>query len=111
MTQNRSSNWLFHAYMILFLAYMILPLIVMGGAAFNDSRFPSVYPWIGLTDGGFARVSTAHGSCVLKVSISANQQPGSIFAPIHWSEQTASCARIGELVAPETRMSTNLFSA
>jgi len=53
MTQNRSSNWLFHAYMILFLAYMILPLIVMGGAAFNDSRFPSVYPWIGLTDRWF----------------------------------------------------------
>ena len=27
-----------------FLAYMLLPLVVMGGAALNDSRFPSVFP-------------------------------------------------------------------
>src|SRR5262249_61243884 len=47
------SNFLFHAYMVLFLAYMLLPLIVMGGAAFNDSRFPSVYPWVGWTDRWF----------------------------------------------------------
>src|SRR5262245_2367094 len=50
---SRSSNFLFHAYMVLFLAYMLLPLIVMGGAAFNDSRFPSVYPWVGWTDRWF----------------------------------------------------------
>jgi len=47
------SNFLFHAYMVAFLAYMLLPLIVMGGAAFNDSRFPSVYPWVGWTDRWF----------------------------------------------------------
>src|SRR5262249_9993738 len=27
---------------------------------------------------------------------------GSLFAPIHWSDATASCARIGDLVMPET---------
>lgn len=47
MTQK--SDWLFRLYLWLFLAYMLLPLIVMGGAAFNDSRFPSVYPWQGFT--------------------------------------------------------------
>jgi assimilatory nitrate reductase catalytic subunit len=52
----------------------------------------------GLVDGGFARVTTAHGSCVLKVVITPGQRPGSIFVPIHWNDQTASCARIGELV-------------
>jgi len=33
----------------------------------------------GLSDGGFARVATAHGSCILKVTVSENQRPGSLF--------------------------------
>jgi spermidine/putrescine transport system permease protein len=53
MTRRRSSNFLFHLYMGLFIAYLLLPLVVMGGAAFNDSRFPSVYPWVGWTDRWF----------------------------------------------------------
>ena len=56
----------------------------------------------GLSDGGFARVATAHGSCILKVIVSENQRPGSLFVPIHWSNQTASCARVGELVSAQT---------
>jgi assimilatory nitrate reductase catalytic subunit len=55
----------------------------------------------GLSDGGFARVATAHGSCILKVMVSENQRPGSLFVPIHWSDQTASCARVGELVSAQ----------
>jgi spermidine/putrescine transport system permease protein len=46
---TRNSDWLFRLYLWLFLAYMLLPLVIMGGAAFNDSRFPSVYPWQGFT--------------------------------------------------------------
>ncbi len=53
MRGRRSSDWLFHLYMGLFLAYLLLPLIVMGGAAFNNTRFPSVYPWVGWTDRWF----------------------------------------------------------
>jgi assimilatory nitrate reductase catalytic subunit len=56
----------------------------------------------GLSDGGFAQVATAHGSCILKVIVSENQRPGSLFVPIHWSDQTASCARVGELVSAQT---------
>ena len=56
----------------------------------------------GLVDGGFARVSTAFGHCVLKVVLSAGQRPGLLFAPIHWSDANASSARIGELVMPAT---------
>ncbi len=52
----------------------------------------------GLTHGGFARISSPYGSCVLKVVVSEGQQRGSLFAPIHWSDETASCARVGELV-------------
>ena len=40
-------------YMVVFLLYLLVPLLIMGGAALNDSRFPSVYPWIGLTSRWF----------------------------------------------------------
>jgi len=55
-----------------------------------------------LADGAFARVATAHGACVVKVVVSADQQPGSLFLPIHWSGETAANARTGDLVAPHT---------
>jgi assimilatory nitrate reductase catalytic subunit len=55
-----------------------------------------------LGDGGFARVATRWGACVLKVTVTDRQRAGSLFAPIHWSDATASSARIGDLVMPET---------
>ena len=54
----------------------------------------------GLRDGGFARVRSRYGACVLKVVVSESQRRGSLFAPIHWSDETASCARVGDLVMP-----------
>ncbi len=51
-----------------------------------------------LADGGFARITTSHGSAILKVRFDAGQRLGSIFAPIHWSEATAAYARVGEMV-------------
>jgi assimilatory nitrate reductase catalytic subunit len=56
----------------------------------------------GVTDGGFARVVTDYGQCILKVTVSERQQRGMLFAPIHWSEETASTARVGAMVAPFT---------
>ncbi len=53
-----------------------------------------------LVDGAFARVATDFGACILKVVVSDRQQRGMLFAPIHWSEATASHARVGALVAP-----------
>ena len=44
----------------------------------------------GVADGGFARVTTDYGQCMLKVVVSPRQQRGMLFAPIHWSEATAS---------------------
>ena len=55
-----------------------------------------------LVDSAFARVTTRWGTCVLKVVVTDRQRRGSLFAPIHWSDTTASSARIGELVMPET---------
>jgi assimilatory nitrate reductase catalytic subunit len=56
----------------------------------------------GLSDGGFAKVATSHGSIVLKVSAQAGQRQGSIFAPIHWSDTTAATGRVGDAVAAAT---------
>ena len=56
----------------------------------------------GLQDGGFARVTTQHGNAVLRVCIRPGQQRGSIFAPIHWSDATASDARVGALAMADT---------
>jgi assimilatory nitrate reductase catalytic subunit len=56
----------------------------------------------GVTDDSFARVTTDYGQCTLKVVVSERQQRGMVFAPIHWSEATASTARVGALVAPIT---------
>jgi len=56
----------------------------------------------GVSDGDFARVITDYGQCTLRVVVSERQQRGMLFAPIHWSEATASAARVGALVAPIT---------
>ena len=56
----------------------------------------------GLKHDGFARVSTPYGACTLKVMVSDGQRRGSLFAPIHWSDETASSGRVGELVTPAT---------
>jgi assimilatory nitrate reductase catalytic subunit len=55
----------------------------------------------GVTDGGFAKVTTRHGTTILKVIIEAGQRRGSIFAPIHWSDATAGHARVGEMSASQ----------
>lgn len=47
---------LLHVYMGLFLVYMIAPLVVMSGAAFNDNKLPSIVPWKGWTGKWFAEM-------------------------------------------------------
>ena len=56
----------------------------------------------GIAHDSFARIVTDYGQCILKVVVSERQQRGMLFAPIHWSEATASPARVGALVAPFT---------
>jgi spermidine/putrescine transport system permease protein len=46
-------RFLAHLYMTLFLVYLILPLVIMAGAAFNDSKLPTIVPWRGWTDRWF----------------------------------------------------------
>jgi assimilatory nitrate reductase catalytic subunit len=56
----------------------------------------------GVTDDSFARIATDYGQCILKVVVSERARRGMLFAPIHWSEETAFAARVGALVAPFT---------
>ncbi len=56
----------------------------------------------GVDDDSFARITTDYGQCILKVVVSARQQRGMLFAPIHWSAANSSGARVGALVAPFT---------
>ena len=58
MKTRRISATLLFVYTVAFIVYMIAPLMIMGGAALNDSRFPSVYPWVGLTDQWFVDLFT-----------------------------------------------------
>lgn len=50
---EKHSKLFFHIYMGLFLVYLIIPLVVMSGAAFNASKLPTIYPWKGLTSEWF----------------------------------------------------------
>ena len=55
-----------------------------------------------IVNGGFARLATDLGQCILKVVVSERQQRGMLFAPIHWSEENSASGRVGALVAPFT---------
>lgn len=46
---DRIAKGLFILYMAVFALYLFAPLIIMGAAAFNTSRFPTVTPWQGTT--------------------------------------------------------------
>jgi spermidine/putrescine transport system permease protein len=46
---SRQRAFLGHLYMVLFMVYLLLPLLVMAGAAFNDSKLPTIVPWRGFT--------------------------------------------------------------
>ncbi|MEZ5797351.1 MAG: ABC transporter permease [Paracoccaceae bacterium] len=38
-----------HVYLVAFVIYLLVPLVVMSGAAFNDNKLPSIVPWKGFT--------------------------------------------------------------
>ena len=46
---KKLSHKILQGYAYVFIAYLLLPLAVMCGAAFNDSRFPTILPWNGFT--------------------------------------------------------------
>src|SRR5690606_3381566 len=56
---------------------------------------------LGLADGALASLRNERGRMLARVRITDEVRPGEAFAPMHWSAQFASLARVNALVAPE----------
>ncbi len=56
----------------------------------------------GVEEGGLARLRSCWGTALLRVSVSPEQRPGAVFAPMHWSAPYASAGRVDALVNPVT---------
>ena len=63
-------------------------------SAHRDVPFVEIHPddaaTMGVTHGGLATVSTAHGAAVLEVMVGEGMRRGDLFAAFHWSGATAS---------------------
>ncbi|MCW1931844.1 nitrate reductase [Pararhodobacter zhoushanensis] len=57
---------------------------------------------LGLEPATLARVRSPVGQAILRVLVSDKVQPGQVFAPMHWTGETASAGRIDALVAGVT---------
>ncbi len=75
------------------LAHIAEPFVEMHPA---DMRRAGVRP------GAIARVHNGHGEMLARVAESAEQRPGSVFAPIHWNGVNSAKARVGALVGAVT---------
>lgn len=45
MTSQRLMYWSIRFYLVVFFIYLFTPLVIMSVATFNDSRFPTIWPW------------------------------------------------------------------
>ncbi|WP_127090930.1 nitrate reductase [Aquabacter cavernae] len=75
-------------------------------SAHLPAPFVSVHPADaarrGLAAGDLAQVRTQHGTSLLEVHLDEGLSPGTLFAPIHWSDANSSSGRVGSLVQPQT---------
>ena len=52
----------------------------------------------GIINRGLARIESAQGAVVMRVSLDEDLRPGDAFAPMHWTNQFLSCGPIDRLV-------------
>ncbi len=57
---------------------------------------------LGLDDGTLAMVTSAQARVTVRVTHDVGQRRGSVFVPLHWTDQYASSARIDALIAANT---------
>ncbi|AJQ92557.1 ABC transporter permease [Gynuella sunshinyii] len=57
MNSQTVLRWSVRFYIGFFFLYLFIPLIIMGLATFNDSRFPTISPWKGFTLKWFAALA------------------------------------------------------
>ncbi|KZL22158.1 Nitrate reductase [Pseudovibrio axinellae] len=55
----------------------------------------------GLQQADIAQVTSPHGSVLLRVVVTSRQKTGAVFAPLHWTDQFATNARIDRLVTAD----------
>ena len=53
---------------------------------------------VNIEDGALAKIATQHGVAIVRAQVTDAIAPGTLFAPIHWSDDNSSQARIGALV-------------
>ncbi|MER9965409.1 molybdopterin-dependent oxidoreductase [Mesorhizobium sp. M0060] len=56
----------------------------------------------GIGDADIVRVSSAYGEVLVRALVTVRQRQGSVFVPMHWTDQFSARARIDALVAPIT---------
>jgi assimilatory nitrate reductase catalytic subunit len=54
--------------------------------------------WRGIEDGGLVRLRSSLGELMVRARLSADQRPGSVFVPMHWTDQFTAQARVDTLV-------------
>ncbi|ASJ73677.1 molybdopterin-dependent oxidoreductase [Granulosicoccus antarcticus] len=57
---------------------------------------------LGLDHGDLVRLSSTHGSAILRLHQTDDVVPGDLFVPMHWTGMNAPTARVDALVAPVT---------
>ena len=53
---------------------------------------------IGVAPADLAEIESAHGRAILRVVVTERQRRGSLFAPMHWTDQHASLGRVDALI-------------
>lgn len=61
MSSQRFLAFSLRFYVVIFFAYLFMPLLIMAAATFNDSRFPTVTPWDGTTLRWFGELGADRG--------------------------------------------------
>src|SRR3546814_13788577 len=56
----------------------------------------------GIAPGGLAVVESAHGRVIVRAEVTLAQRPGSVFVPMHWTDQLSAARRIAAVVNART---------
>ncbi len=57
---------------------------------------------LGIAPATLVELTSVHGKAVLRALVTDRQRPGSLFVPMHWTDQYAATGRVDALVCPET---------
>jgi assimilatory nitrate reductase catalytic subunit len=78
----------------------VCPLVLNSGRVRDHWHSLTRTGRFAVVDQGLARVASAWGEAVLRVRVSEDQRPGSLFIPIHWNRQYSSLTSVDCLVNP-----------